>query len=129
MTAILQIAHMHINRVKPGKVEGCGHFCLRIDALLPQNRHLGANAFGNKRCGNIFAHIKSRLNQQARRICPTQRLVFLLRTICIVSQAGDFITGARPKLVELRTRSANSNADFIPSIQLAHKGMRHARFV
>ncbi len=61
-----QVAHMHVDGVKAGTMEGGRHFNVGSSPLLAQDGHFRPRAGGNVRGGDVVVNIKRELHIEAR---------------------------------------------------------------
>ncbi len=92
---------MHVDRRKAGTFERSRHFQLAVDALLAQDGDARLRAGAARRREG-----KRNLGAQARIVGIEQAVVFLVRAVGIVAQAGDGMRGGRPQPLQLDPRRA-----------------------
>src|SRR5699024_2174397 len=82
-----QVTHMHVDSIKACTVESCRHFNMRVHALLTQYGNFRTCASGNIRCCHIFVDIERQFYIQARIGVVRFRLMLLIGTLRVVTQA------------------------------------------
>lgn len=78
---------MHVDSIKACTVESCRHFNMRVHALLTQYGNFRTCASGNIRCCHIFVDIERQFYIQARIGVVRFRLMLLIGTLRVVTQA------------------------------------------
>lgn len=81
-----QVAHMHVDGVKAGAMEGGRHFNVGVHPLLAQDGHFRPRAGGNVRCGDVVVNIKRELHIEARVGIIGFRLMLLIGAGRVVAQ-------------------------------------------
>ena len=91
-----QVAHMHVDGVKAGAMEGCRHFNVGVHPLLAQDGHFRTRAGGNVRRRNVVINLKRKLHIEARIGVIGFRLVLLIGAGRVVAQTLHLPGGFRP---------------------------------
>ena len=101
-----QVAHVNVDGIKARTVEGSSHLNVRVDALLTQYGHFRTRAGRNVRRGDIFVDVEGELHVQARIVVVSLRVVFLIGTLRVVTQALHLPGGFSPPHTQGRTALA-----------------------
>ena len=95
------VAHVHVNRLEAGMVEGRRHFHMAIDALLAQDSHARAHtgldsAFLNQRRSDVVVDIEGRTGRQPRIAQVEQAVELALGGLGVVAQRLHPVAGLGP---------------------------------
>ena len=113
----LQVAHVHVIGVEAGLRHGVGHLDMRVDALLAQDRDLGAHAAGDEGGGDVLLDVEGRQPVQALAGRAGQRML-LVRAGRVVAIAGDAPGHLVPLLLQLVERRGEDLLGVAPDLGL-----------
>ena len=82
-----QVAHVDVDSVKARAMEGSRHLNVGVNALLAQHGYFWTRACRNVRCSDIFVDIKGELHVQARILVIRFRVMLLIGTFRVITQA------------------------------------------
>ena len=91
-----QIAHVDVDSVKARAVEGSRHLNVGVNALLAQHRHFRTRTGRNVRRGDVFVDVEGELHVQAWILIIGLRVVLLIGTFRVITQALHLPGGFRP---------------------------------
>ena len=101
-----QVAHVHVNGGKARLMHHESRFHMGVHALLAQDGHARANAFGDVRCGNVFLRIEGHFWRHARIIQIENAVVFHVGAGRIVAQTRNAPAGLAPPAMQRGARLA-----------------------
>ena len=118
-TARLQVGHVHVVRLETGFVKGIGHFHMRVDTLLAQDRHFGTGQV-QERGGHIVGRVKAQRHMHAGVVGPPGSTVLGIGASRVVALLADFPADAVPDLVQVFQLGGKNLFGVAPDAQLAH---------
>ena len=94
---------MNIMTSKASEIHRVGHLKMGVNALLPQDSHLGSCTLVNKWCTGVLIRIKTQDGAHPRIIFILYALILAIHTVGVIAQASDLITGVLPKFLKMHS--------------------------